>query len=974
MCFRYFFARKMHTKFRFRNMFYRRFSTIECIRKRRPALNGFEEKELLMVSSQNDAHVLNSTPMLESGLLASKLKPRLTSPSPLPRPRVIEQLQMTSSARLVLVHAPAGFGKTTTMMQYFAQLLQRRVAAVWLTVDSADNEVARFLSYVVGAFRTIDPSIGQTMLKGDSIDAGHGVDSVILNLASHLSAHPSPFVLFIDDFEVIQNPTIFDLVRQIIDYLPQQGQVVIGSRNVPDLGIGRLRAHGQLLEVAASELRFTPEETASFLRQRGGLALNDAHIRLLQKHTEGWAAALWLVSLALKGRENPQQFIETFSGSNTMIMDYLVDDVLAGQPEEVRSFLLQTGILNELSAPLCNSLTGRTDAREMLTHIERANLFLVPQDSERRWYRYHKLFSEFLRAHLQRVSPNMVSVLHRKASEWYLAEDRAIPAIEHAFLSGDIELGLALLSTQADELLWKGRVRLLARWFDSYFPTARQVHHPKLVLTYAWALTLTHRYQEAMQQLERLRQSRTDGALDDATWAHVKALQAFILAMSDSVDEALKRWEELLGKLSPHDAFSYGIFFVSYAFCLIAANRFSEARKFLDEGKQFYMQVDSIFNIAMAICFEGSIDLAQGRLRSALSRCRAALASVPTHQARHVSGTTIASAFLAVAMYEANQLDEAERMLTAYLPLLKEVAAPDQLISSYVILVRTAFWRQDVNRTADLLTEMEHLGHQQALPRLVANARMERARQALHRGDLKAAREHLESACSAGNWRQFKGFIMQANDVETPELFGYRLEVHAGHGASVIPAIKQALKQAEELMRYRRALKLKILLAEALHGSGEPRMAMRYLREALEFASVEGFIRTFIDEGTPVLRLVVEFRKQTQLERGERVAPGGLVDFVDRLLDASGYSTVQIATPAGAVGAAGSCLVAEALSERETQVLALLALGYQNRIMAEKLFVSEATIKAHLRNINAKLSTHSRTHAIAVARQLGLVQ
>lgn len=918
-----------------------------------------------METLQNTGHMQNQSP----AVLAAKLQPRLSSPSLLPRPRVIEHIHGTSSARLVLVHAPAGFGKTTIMTEYYAQMRQRGAATAWLTVDTADNDVSRFLAYLVGAFRIIDPLIGQALLDCGIARADDGVHNVALDLANQLSMHDRPFMLFIDDFEAIQNPTIFELLRRIVDYLPVHGQLVIGSRNVPDLGLGRLRAHGQLLEVDASELRFTHEETASFLRQRLDVALSDQHIRWLQKHTDGWVAALWLASLALKGRDNPQQFIETFNGSNAMIMDYLLDDVLAGQPDPVRSFLLQTGVLNDLSAPLCDWITGRTDSREMLAYIERANLFLVPQDPERRWYRYHKLFSDFLRTHLKRVTPDASTALHRSASVWYLAEGRPVPAIEHALQSKDFDHALALLATHAESLLWQGRVRLLARWFDACLPDVRLQALPNLLLIYAWALTFTHRYQDATAQLERLRNSRIEGGIDDATWAQVNAIQAFILALTDQVEEAVERWQGLLGILTPKDAFAYNIFITSYAFCLVAASRFKEARKFLDQGRQFYMDAGSVLNTTMAMCIEGSIDLVQGRLRGAVSRYRAALAGVATDRARQVSGTSVASAYLGEALYEANELDEAEKLLTAFLPLLKELAAPDQLITSYVILARIASFRDNADRMADLLTEMEYLGHQQALPRLVANARLERARFALRQGDINVARDHLESASEADTWHRFKGFVMLANDVETPELFGYRIRIRSGHGESIITELKQMLKRAEELQRYRPILKLKILLAEALHGAGQENIAMRHLKDALEFASAEGFIRTFLDEGTPVLRLVADFKKNTKEEGGDPKAQHAVMDFVDRILSLGGYVAVQTAAAAADIG----CARVEELSDRERQVLALLGKGYQNRVIAEKLFVSETTIKAHLRNINAKLGTRNRTHAIAVARNLGLV-
>jgi LuxR family maltose regulon positive regulatory protein len=906
-----------------------------------------------------------------SHLMRARLTPRLSSPRPLPRTQIVERIHATREAKLVLVHGPAGFGKTTILMQYFAQLQQRKTAIAWLTVDSVHNDLNRFVTHVVSAVRAIDPKIASNPRRDGAAAAGD-VDGATLDLVNLLSSLTDPFALFLDDFEEIKNQTVFELVRQIIRYLPEHGRLVIGSRTIPEIGLGRLRAHGELLEITTPQLRFTPEETASFLRHRCGLALSDDHVLRLQRFTEGWAAALCLASLALQDRGNPQQFIDTFDGANASIADYLLEDVLSRQPDHVRSFLMRTSVLKELGAELCNHVLGRDDSRELLSYVERSHLFLVPQDLERRWYRYHALFRSFLHVYLKQTSPDAVVGLHRLASDWYLSEGRPVPAIEHALLSRDVAHARTLLETHAEKLLWQGRVRLLARWFDSPVLAGQLKSSSKLSLVHVWTLTFIHRYPEAMALLEQM-QATEDGGTgpERSTWAQVNVLHAFLLAMMDRLGEAAAHWRRCMGRVSAQEPFPFGILATSYADCLIAESRFKEAQDLLDKALQGHWRIGATFIVSVAICLEGAIDFAQGRLRSAVVRFRAGLASGTSETLRDVSGSAFSVAFLAEALYELNELDEAERLLNVYLPQIKEVAPPDQLITSFATLARIASCRGNPERAADILTDMESIGHQLATPRMVAMARLERSRTALFRGNVNAAEDYLTVAAEDKVWLAFEGFIPHANEIESPELARLRLDVRCGRGVAAIERLRCAVKRAEGLHRHRQALKLNILLAEALCSTGQQRMGMRRLREALQFASGEGFVRTFVDEGPSIIRLVAEFASTVQRGDGSGEVAGELAAFVDAVLAAGGVARVD------RVAANASPVVCEApagtLSEREIQVLGLLASGRRNRSIADMLFVTESTVKSHLRSINVKLGSQSRTHAVAIARERGWI-
>ncbi|MFT3799730.1 MAG: LuxR C-terminal-related transcriptional regulator [Burkholderiaceae bacterium] len=947
-------------------------------------------------------------------IATAKLTPRLSSPRPVPRTSLLEQMHAAPDAALLLVHGPAGFGKTTAMLQYYAQLRDRGVATGWLTLDRADNDLSRLLRYLGEALRAIDEALPPA--AGDAPDAG-----TLLDVASRLSSIARPFVLFLDDFELIESPLANALVRQIIDYLPASGQLVIGSRTVPDIGLGRLRAHGRLIEIPAARLRFSTEETASFLRQQKGFALRDVDIGLLHRRTEGWPAALWLVSLALQGRDDPQAFVQTFDGAHASITDYLIEDVLAKQDASIRRFLLHSSVLQSFGAPLCDAVLEREDSQRMLTAIERAHLFLVPQDRDGQWYRYHPLFADFLRSQLRQSDPAAFVRLCRRAADWWLAQRRPTPAIEHLLQAGQTLDLLPMLAEHAETLLWQGRARTLARWYASVRPWSAEqadraqpgprsgsgpglgsgsgsgggpageragtdgaaglLDFPALALVFAWALTLNHHYRESRRLLDAIDSREADGPPGPGSLAaDTRAVRAFMLAMSDAVKASSALWQQCLLDEASSRSFSRAMLGASYGFCLLAHNRFDEAGRFLAQARRIVEPVGESFIAPMASCLEGAIDMAQGRRLNAVARFRAALAGRDPAFSAPAASRTVAAAFLAEALYEGDELDEAERLLRLYLPMLEEAAAPDQLMTAYAVSARIAFANGDGARATRWLTAMELVGHRESLPRMVATARLERARIALLSGDAPAARDQIAAASDASVWQPFEGLVTQANECEDPQVAMLRWRLRTGHAEAVVAPLKALLAQARALHRHRRALKLNALLAEALWAAGHAAAGARRLQEALRAAAAEGFVRCFVDEGPALLARVAELRP-TLAETRETAA---LTAFADRLLapavrpDAeppaeTRATTAAPAATAAVVTAATPGPADNLLSERERQVLELLARGLRNRAIADRLFVSETTVKAHLRSINSKLGAHSRTHAVALARERGLI-
>jgi len=904
--------------------------------------------------------------------LVAKLRPPMLTPFQVERRMICDAVCAAGFVKLVLVRAPAGFGKTTAMLQCRARLDADGVATAWLTLDRADNDATRFLGSLEAAFAQVLRKRGEAPAGAPAAPRSPGEHA--LALIDRMAAHDRPFTLFLDDFEAVQNAAVAGLVWQVVEHLPPGGRLVIGTRWVPESGLARLRARGELLEIEPAQLRFTAEETEAFLRGARGLSLQPAAVSTLHRRTEGWATALWLASVALERRGQPDAFIAGFSGSDAAIADYLVEDVYLHLPEAVRVFLLRTSILDQLGGPLCDAVRGAADSEEILAWLERANLFLMPLDGERhgerhggadgaahagaRWYRYHSLFSSFLRAQLQQAMPAEVPALQMAASRWYEAQGRPVPAIEHALAAGAVAHALPLLAASVDDLLAQGRMRLLTRWLDAV-PPAEMAAWPKLQIAHVWALSFTRGPADAIALLQTI---PLDGAEGDLR-AHVRALRHMLLNMMDRFEDARAASRDDPLPLPMGYPFPDSILATSMARMAAVTGDYREARRLLGLARQVVRRPDSNFNKIFSESVEGLIDLRQGRLQQALARFRIAASTMLPNRYGPTNGNAMACILLADALYETDERERAERLLNVYVPLARDLGLPDQIISGHVVLARIACERGDVDGAHEWLAALEHLGHHRGLPRLVQGAMLERARIALLQGNGHAAGEAIQHAADPALWRSRPGagtVSSFANDVEDVAVGRLRLAAFAEPAAATRAAIAAELAAAGQAQLMRRALKLRILLALACQRAGEAAQAQQVMAEALRFGAAEGFVRIFADEGAQARRLAAETAAR----------PGGALPaaYLERLLRACGG-----APEAGAASRPARGDILEPLTPKEHKVLQLLAEGFSNVAMAERLFVSETTVRTHLRNISAKLRASNRTQAVAIARQLGLL-
>jgi LuxR family maltose regulon positive regulatory protein len=880
---------------------------------------------------------------------------KFTAPAPssfeVPRSLICERIAAMDSSRLVLIRAPAGFGKTTVMTQLRDLFMKRGTRTSWLTLDDGDNDITRFLSGLSKAIEHLDQT------EPDHSSSVDGTDDLALSLMDRIAGLKPPFALFIDDLEAIRNPVVLGLVAQTVESLPAGSQLVICTRNVPDIGLGRMRAKGYLTEVDPGQLRFSSEEASDFLIRRRGIALTTEQVSQLHRSTEGWVAAIWLASISLQRRSDADAFISTFSGSNVVIADYLAEDVLAGLPQTLREFLLKSSILSDLTPALCDIVCKQSDSLEMLRQIERNNLFLIPIDDSRNEYRYHSLFRTFLRTQLERQMGSEVAGLHLMATQAYVRAGRPIQAIHHALQSEAWDVALPLLLEHVDALLGQGRLRLLAGWLDK-LPAEVLGQHPRLKLIHAWSVAFTRGARDALNLIAGLDMKQ----LEPEPAAHLLALRPMLLAMIDNIEEAHRLGSEVLPAVSPNHPFAYGMLTQALTQTSIILGHHADARRFVDEARRAQKAATGTFGFVLTESADALLDLMRGHLKEATARMQLASKTFAASREQGRSGYALLGIQLAEALYESDECEQAKRLLEVYVPLVEYLGHTDSLICGHVILSRIVWEQNDPDRALQLMAVLEATGHRLGLPRAVASARLERARQRLAQNDPDGAREQLSLSEQAAAWPQIEKLWFIANDTLTLSIGRLRWLIRSGSAAQAIPDLKSELAEAERVHRVRRALKLRILLAEALHADGQHKIGLRTLSRALQSASTDGFIRTFLEEG-PLVQSMIRELAHAAPEDGNLHEP----------VPSSALERLLGSMTAAPQAARATSQLAEPLTPKEVKVLNLLAQGYSNNAMADKLFISETTVRTHLRSINLKLQAGNRTQAIAIARRLGLI-
>ena len=910
-------------------------------------------------SDASAATALGQTPLLATKLRQPRVRASLVS-----RARLTERLSAGLSRALTLVSAPVGFGKTTLVGEWLADPDQA-APATWLSVGEEDNDLARFLTYVIAALHGVQESVGSAALALLRSPQPPPTRAVLTSLLNDLGGLPDDLVLVLDDYHLIEAPAVHDAVAFLLANLPPQVHLVIVTRSDPPLPLSRLRARDQLVEIRGPELLFTLEEAETFLNRVMSLDLNAGDVAALQSSTEGWIAGLQLIAVSLQGRREVASLVATVTGAHRHIVDYLVDEVLSRQPEEDRLFLLRTSILNDLSGPLCDAATGRSDSAAVLVRMERANLFVTPLDEERRWYRYHHLFAECLRGRLEAEEPGSVPELHRRAGRWYERQGLVDEAIGHALSAGDFEGAARLVEEQAPRLLGQGGIVVLLNWANR-LPEALVQARPRLCVLVGRALALSGQLEAAEVYLQSAEVTLAGVPQADAQilQGQIAVVRASIASERADAQRTIKYARQALAHLPSSEPFmrSLAAFNLGDAYLLTgdvvpASAAFADAVDLSLTTGSLHMAVVSSANLART-------ELLRGRLREAERACQRALkvvAEVSEAPARTVPTVGMLYAYLGHLRREQGDLEGAGHYLRQALELGEQSGYVEVLAATYWALAGVHRAQADVQAGLAMIERAIETVHGQSLTVMRRLLLAERA-------DLLVALARLEEAESWAREHRVGEVADFGLPGEREWLSLVRLRLARDEAAEAVSLLTRLLGPAEAAGRFGVVIEILALQALALQASGKLTPALSALEQALVLAGPEGYLRTFADHGEPMAMLL------------RQVAARGVASlYVARLLAAIQGSGVRDQGAAGERDAPpnpGPRLLppgVEPLTAREVEVLRLLAAGASNQRIADELTVSIGTVKAHTSHILGKIGAGNRTEAVARARELGLL-
>ena len=902
-------------------------------------------------------------PQFATKLYVPRLRAQLVS-----RVRFHEQLTQGMEGALTLVSAPAGFGKTTVLAQWLAQ---SGTPVAWLSLEPTDNDPVRFLSYLIAALQRLDPWIGTTALALLQTLQPPSPETVLAVLTNDLARREGgDFALVLDDYHVIEDVLIHRALASLVEHLPPHLHLIIVTRADPPLPLARLRAHGQLTELRAAELRFETQEISAFLRTVAGLELAPEAIVALEQRTEGWIAGLQFAALSLRGRTDVSAFLAAFTGSHRFVLDYLSEEVLSRQAAPILAFLLHTCILERLSGPLCAAVAGQQDggtaSQGMLEALERANLFVVSLDDERRWYRYHHLFAEVLRTRLQQLSPDLVPELHRRASAWYEQHGLFAEAVQHALAAADIEHAVRLIEQHALPVAGRGQTQTALGWLNS-LPEALVRARPALCIAHAVLLMLFTRQSEAaearLQDAERLIQRDTPAEQARLIRGWVAQIRADPACYTGDLVRTVALAQEALELLPETEVMgrAAALAYTAHA-CQITGDVTPESERLVAATVAPARAGGNLFTILRSLTLLARLHVLQGRLGEAATLYDTAVQEIGGPAVLPALSSGPAYYFgLGEVLRERNDLEGAERHLARGLRVLEGATKVDAEVITlgYTAMARLQQARGQTSQagaTLDAFVRLAHTRH--FVPLLVARGAAVRAQLELAQGNLT----------SAMRWADASGCTLDEdpNFLHEPEYLTLaRVRLAQGRSTPQGPVLRAVLcflerlfDEAERKARLGSVLEILILRALAFDAQGQRAAALTTLERALQLGEPEGYVRLFVDEGAPMRILLRRMRA-----RG--IAP----DYITLLLTA--FAGKHPAVPHHHAGDAG--VLVEPLTAREGEVLRLLEAGASNHDIACRLILSLGTVKKHVSNICSKLGVQRRTQAIAKARALQLL-
>lgn len=941
--------------------------------------------------------------LIRMPLLATKLHMPPIRQNLISRPHLLHSLTPDESTRLILLSAPPGFGKTTLLTGWLT--IQHRPAG-WVSLDKGDNDPVRFWSYVIAALQKIQPDIGKTALGLLSTAQASPMETVLTVLINDLDSLGGSSLLVLDDYHAIDNPIIHSSMAFFLDHLPACVHMVIATRVDPLLPLAHLRANGSLLEIRVDKLRFTREETYELLNDRLKLGLSATEIDILTKRTEGWIVGLQLAALSLQGRMDTSKFVEALSGSNRYILDYLVEQALNLQPNEIQDFLLQTCILERLCSPLCDALltddnartsaivgihanrsevtveqkgihSSSASAQNMLEYLEKANLFIVPLDDERKWYRFHHLFADLLRIKLiQSYGAVGLRTLHTRAARWYAENNFPAEAIEHAIAAEDLEYAAQVIEHSAESAWLGGEFYQVLRWIEA-LPKEVMRNHPWLCVWYIWSRMQAgtmDSIEELIDDAERAARICPDQSLgndqpqDRALTEQIAALRITCAGIKHETDKTIELARHALElpafKNQAASLMARTNVLNVLGFAYYVKGELSQAERVYHDARMVARNCDFVMRELLIVHKLVHLHQDMGQLLAPYQLCQEALSQLQEQGRQAFFAAGYLYCDMAHLLIEWNRLDDAERMIAQSAHLNDLAQVPHLTLDTCNAWARLYLAQGQLEAAQQALQRgNEIIQKHYCWPEVVSTNQVYQSRLWLASDELQTATEWVERYRIATS--EHVDFLD-----EMAQIARARVLLALGIYDEAFSLLDRLAGAAETGSRNGRLIEILALQALCLsnlnavtHAHGSTGFEFKVLERSLQLAKSEGYMRLYIDEGPSMFTLL----KQAAILGIEP-------DYVHKLLNAFPICQNQNPSkaPAPGVGSVSSCLV-EPLSDRELEVLRLMAKGLSNREIAELLVLANGTVKVHAHNICGKLSVRNRTQAILRAQQLGLL-
>ncbi len=924
------------------------------------------------------------TPILTTKLHIPSLRSNLV-----PRERLLERLDQGLHSKLILVSAPAGFGKTTLLCEWIQGLQANgspSVKVAWISLDDGDNDPARFSAYMAAALQRVDASIGRVDADALELTGSLLQEPHLVQWINQIAGKPQALVLVLDDYHLIVSQVIHDAVAFLVDHLSENLHIVLATRADPPLPLPRLRARGHLTELRQIDLRFTPQEAAELLNNVMGLSLSADDVAALEARTEGWIAGLQMAALSLQGKSpdpaSRSGFIQDFTGSHRFILDYLVEEVLDLQPPAVQRFLLRTSILERLIGPLCDALVWNSDvggadappdtsmrrfstSQSVLEHLEAANLFIVPLDEERHWYRYHRLFRDLLRKRLWQMSPDLVLELHRRASAWHEVEGLVGAAIDHALVARDFERAATLIEGSVEATLMRSEIATFLNWMGK-LPEASVRARPTLCFFHAWALLMSGQSLNAVEQ--RLQDVACGQDAPESTGVmagRLAAFRAYLVLFQADTHRAAELGRQALDCLPESDRFLRAVATWILSLTRLAGEGTQDSKQTLEDVARMGQEMGNPLIAVTALCHQARLRARQGRLHRAYELLEQALQLATDPQGRRLPVASKALIGLGELEREWNDLEMAVDHLTEGIRLAAQwstLAAFD----AYFPLARIKLAQGDVEAAREAVETAQRIAHRSEATEVDDHvAELQRAYLSAIVGDTAQAERWAEARRSSpGISAGRKSGLDRSRRLLAAHLWKYerlvvaRLLILKGQTAQALDLLDSLLPLVRRDGRIDLTIEIQILKALACRGEGRDTEAADALGEALSLAEPGGYVRIFLDEGEPMASLLRQI-----------ASPGVAPAYVKKLLEAFGMpdpARVESETRQRQA-------LIEPLSERELEVLRLLATGMSNPEIADELVIAVSTVRSHCKSIYGKLNVHSRWDAVQRGGELGLV-